>query len=390
MLSLLEINGIPADGAAASLATCPGKPFFLQDEYIKNHWHMAELPDDKLQCTIATAKKIQADIHLRQLAWHLYRYMTLNAMAAVQTEKFPDIIDGLGTETGILYLLIAMSLIPSFISRAEREGFPRKYGEAAAKRIGSTTCFFAQNFNGAFGLRGSTIRFMLHYAHTATWRIGRFDFVIQKADDTIPEIYRNGSNIIALCADGVPLKADFDRAYDAAETAHTARIKISGRRITGLPIDFSTGLARKDEITIDLDDGWERIAGPGDWTLFFHIPGGGGMKLELCRESFAEAVKFFNSYAPDKNFRLIWSASWIFNPAWKTLIPQSNMTALINYGRLFPAFSVNNPGLYFVFGKHSGEPDNFTAVNSVERAVLQSYKEHTLRRTGWFITADEV
>ncbi|MBE6362604.1 MAG: hypothetical protein E7054_03010 [Lentisphaerae bacterium] len=390
MLKLLEVTGIPADRAAASIATCPGCPFFLKHDYIKDHWGMAELPADKLQYTLSVADKIQAEPRLRQLAWHLYRYMTLNAMSAVKTGEFPDIIEELGVETGVLYLLVAMSLIPSFISRAEREGFPRKYGEAGAKRIGSITCFFAQNFNGAFGIRGSTMLFLLHYIHTATWRIGRFDFVIQQADDTVPEIYCNGSSVVAFCADGVPLKANHDRAYDEAETVSIARLKIDGSKVTGLPIDFSTGLARKEESSIDLSAGWERVAGPGDWTLFFHIPGGGGMKPDLCRESFKEALEFFKSYVPDKKFRLIWSASWIFNPLWKDLIPQSNMAALIGRGRLFPAFSVNNPGLYFVFGRHDGDPDSFTAVNPVERAVLRSYRENSLRRTGWFILSDEI
>ena len=390
MLKILETTGIPADRAASSIASCPGYPFFLKHEYIEKHWQMSELPGDKLQYTLDAADKIQNDMPLRQLAWHLYRYMTLTAISDVQTEKFPGIIEELGKDTGILYLLVAMSLIPSFISRAEREGYPKRYGEACAKRIGTTTCFFAQNCGGAFGLQGSTMRFILNYIHSAIWRIGRFDFVIQQADDTVPEIYRKGSAVIAFCADGVPLKSDGDRAYDDSETSRVAAIKVDGSKVTGSPIDFESGLARNEEMTIDLADNWEKVAGPGDWTLFFHIPGGGSMKPELCRESFKEALEFFKSYVPDKNFRLIWSASWIFNPAWKKLLPGSNMASLIDCGRLFPAFSVNNPGLYFVFGRHNGDPDSFTAVNSVERAVLQSYRENSLRRTGWFVISDEI
>lgn len=390
MLKLLEITGIPANGAAVSLASCPGEPFFLKPEFIEKHWQMAKLPGDKLQYTLAVADKIRSVPVLRQLAWHLYRYMTLNAMADVQTEKFPDIIDELGTDTGILYLLVAMSLIPSFIARAEREGFPRRYGEAGAERIGTITCFFAQKFDGAFGLIGSTMRFMLHYIHTATWRIGRFDFVIQRADNTIPEIYRNGSEVVAFCADGVPLNSDNDRAYEESEAVRYAAIKTDGSKITGTPIDFCTGTALDEERTIDLADGWEKVAGVGDWTLFFHIPGGGGMTPQRCAESFKEALEFFKYYVPDKKFRLIWSASWIFNPAWKELIPHSNMSSLINNGRLFPAFSVNNPGLYFVFGRHDGDAGSFKAVNSVECAVLRAYREKRLRRVGWFILDDGI
>ena len=60
MLKLLEVTGIPADRAAASIATCPGCPFFLKHDYIKDHWGMAELPADKLQYTLSVADKIQA------------------------------------------------------------------------------------------------------------------------------------------------------------------------------------------------------------------------------------------------------------------------------------------------------------------------------------------
>lgn len=390
MLKLLEITGIPDDDASISIAGCPGYPFFLQHDYIEKYWPLAELPPDKLPQTLAVADKIQAEPRFRQLAWHIYRYYNLTKILQVKSDAFPDVIEGLGTDTGILYLLIALSMIPSFIERAKRENFPVKYGEAGAKRIGSLPCFYAQMNNGAFGLRARTLLFLIHYRETMTWRIGRFDFVISKADNTIPEIYRRGDDVVAFCPEGMPLGKNNDRVLDDKDAVKIARITVNGSKITGLPIDFHSGLALDDELTIDLNDKWERIAGPGDWTLYFHIPGGGGMKPELCRESFKEAVEFFKSYCPDKTFRIIWSASWIFNPLWKDLIPQSNMAALIGRGRLFPAFSVNNPGLYFVFGRHDGDPDSFTAVNPVERAVLRSYRENSLRRTGWFILSDEI
>ena len=336
MLKLLEITGIPGTRADSSIATCPGKPFFLQAEFIRKYWKMSELPEDKLSCCISFAAKIQSEPRYRLLAWHLYRYMTLTPMELIENEALPDIIDGLGVESGMLYLLIGLSFIPSFIARAERENFPVSYAEAGAKRLGSTTVFFAQKYNGAFGLRGRTLLFQKHYMETATWRIGRFDFVIRQADDTVPEIYRNGSNIIAFCPDGMPLTAGRNRAASDAETVRQTRLICHGNTVTGTPVDFRTGLAESTEMTLDLNAGWERAAGSGDWTLFFHIPGGGGMKPELCRESFREAWEFFQKYVPDKEFRLIWSASWIFNPAWREMLPESNLAKLIRRGRLYP------------------------------------------------------
>ncbi len=385
MFSLLKTTGIPADGAAVSLASCPGKPFFLQHDYVKKYWTLAALPEDKLELTLEFADMIQENECFRMLAWHIYRYFNLIPMGQIKVDEFPDIIEELGEKSGILYLLIGLSMIPGFIARAERENFPVRYAEAGAERIGTVTCFYAQMYNGAFGVRPRSLLFPVHYRETATWRIGRFDFVISRADNTIPEVYRKGDALVAFCADGVPLKSNNDRAFTAEETVRITYVTAENGKVTGTPIDFNTGLAMAEELTIDLADGWEKVAGPGDWTLFFHIPGGGGMKPELCRESFKEALEFFKSYCPEKTFRMIWSASWIFNPAWNELLPNSNMAALIKAGHLFPAFSANNPGLYFVFGRNDGDISEFTAVNSVEKAVLQCYKENRLRRVGWFM-----
>ena len=390
MLSILEANNIPTDNAQSTINTCPGKPFFLQHDFIRKYWQPACLPEEKLPAMLSFADKIQTEPRYRLLAWHFYRYCTFTPIRNFKAADVPDIISGLGVETGMLYILIALSLIPSYIARAERENFPVKYALDAAKRIGTTTCFYALNYDGAFGLRGSSLNFMFHYIETATWRIGRFDFVPMPCDNTIPEIYRKDGAVVAFCADGTPLDKNNDRCVKAEDAVRTAHIRINGSQITGIPIDFRTGLAKNQETSLDLDAGWERVAGPGDWTLFFHIPGGGGMKPELCQESFLEALTFFKSYMPDKKFRLIWSASWIFNPAWVEMLPASNLASLINRGRLFPTFSLGNPGLNFVFGKDSGAPDEFKAVNSVEKAVLQCYRENRLRRVGMFLLPDEL
>ena len=178
MLSLLRTTGIPDDGAAISIAGCPASPFFLQHDYIKEHWQLAELPAEKLPQTLDFADKIREVPRFRQLAWHCYRYFNLTKIIEVKGDAFPDVIEEFGSETGILYLLVGLSMIPAFIERAKREGFPVKYGEAGAKRIGSLPCFYAQLNNGAFGIRAKTLTFLIHYRETMTWRIGRFDFVI--------------------------------------------------------------------------------------------------------------------------------------------------------------------------------------------------------------------
>ena len=391
MIAWLQTIGIPTDEAETSITTCPGNIFFLQDDFIRKHWFLAELPPEKLEPTLAFAAKIRRDGKFRLLAWHLHRYCMFIPLSRFKGEEMPDLIPGLGIKSGMLYLLVALSLIPAYLSRAEREGFPVRYGEAGAKRIGSVLCFYAQLYDGAFGIRARNLAFQLHYLGTATWRIGRFDFQIRRTDGTFPVILRREGELLAFCPDGTPLTAAGDRAAKESVPARTATLQTDGTRLTGIPIDLHTGLAQSEPRTVDRNAGWEILAGPGDWTLYFHIPGGGGMTPERCRDSFREAREFFRQYAPDKDFRVIWSSSWIFNPVWRELLPGSNMAALIDRGKLFPtAAHTPNPGMYFVFGRHEGDPAEFPARNSVEKAVLRAYREHRLRACGFFLPTDQV
>ena len=389
MLNYLKSVGIPMTGAEQSLATCPGRIFFLEDEFIRRHWPLAELPEDKLASTLDFAAELRGNARRRFLAWHIYRHLMFTPMAQFDGAAFPDLLPELAERSGVLYLLIALALIPAYVERARRDGFPVRYAEAGAKRIGSVLIFYAQLHHGEFGMRPANFAFQMHYKETATWRIGRFDFQLRQADDTIPVIYRRGAEIAAFCPEGTRLDASGDRVKDAP-AARTAHLTETGSAVTGIPIDPRTGLARPETRTIDRNDGWERAAGPGDWTLYFHIPGGGGMTPEKCRDAFAEAKAFFASFASDKEIRLIWSTSWIFNPLWRELLPESNITALMNRGRLFPSEPHSpNPGMYFVFGRHDGRPEEFTARNSVEKAVLRGWREHKLRVCGFFLLPDE-
>ena len=389
MLDWQNIPGIPVENADISVASCPERPFFLQREFLEKYWTMAALPPEQLPRMTAYAEKVQTDPEYRCFAWHFYRHLIDTPIDLLQCDTMPETIPGIGEESGMFYLLCTMSLIPLYIERAHREGFPVKYGEDAALRFGSTLCFRKQ-FDGTFGFRPRCIPYMLHYLRSPLWRIGRFDFVIQKLASTAPVICRKGTQIIALCADGWFLGANNDRVQEEKDSWCIARIVRTEDTLRGIPVDLMTGLAKEEEVTLDLKDGWEIMASPGDWSVFFHIPGGGGMTPALCNESFREAKEFFKNYFPDKELRLIWSVSWIFNPAWVELLPGSNLAALIRRGNLYPVLPSRNPGLYFVFGREDGSADSFEAKNSLEKAVLKCYRENRLRRAGFFILPDEV
>ena len=388
---LLKSTGIPADGAEKSASTCPGKIFFLQREFLEKYWTMAALPPDKLEMTAAFAAELEKMADVRVLAWHLYRYCLFTPIEEFRFQDFPEPLLDLGEQnTGLFYLLVCMSLLPVYRERAEREGFPVRYAEMAAERLGTSVCFHEQAHNGLFGLRPAQMIFMLHYRETATYRIGRFDFVIRTGLGQLPEIYRKNGEIVAFCNDNTPLAADGDVANEDNPAVRTARLVKDGTRICGTPVDRISGKALADEITIDLADGWETIHQQGDWTLFFHIPGGGGMTPEKCDASFREAFAFFRKFCPEKHFRVVWSSSWIFNPAWTEYLPDGNLSKLIRRGELFPNIYHGQPGLHFVFGRECASPADYTAKNSMERAMLQCWQDKgKLRSCGWFMLMDD-
>ncbi len=103
-----------------------------------------------------------------------------------------------------------------------------------------------------------------------------------------------------------------------------------------------------------------------------HIPAGGNMTPDACRESMRQALEFFPRYFPNKRFVGFACGSWILNPEiaqWYR--PDSNMVLWQQELYCFPILSGNRSGVYFVFGT-DGEADADSAPRdtSLRRAML--------------------
>lgn len=380
MQNLFTDNGFSVADRDAAQSGVPRTIYFLEKEFIARCWTMAELPPERLDETVKFAARLQREPESRVLLWHLYTVYCMRYPAPV----FPEELVGFGIDTGKIYLLILLALIPFYKDRAIREGFPLKYAQAAAKRIGTLTVFYAQKFSGAFGIRSRSMAFMLHYKNRPMFRIGRLDFEPWKYNDTLPEIYIRGNETVALCQNGWRFDARGERTSEEARTVRTVRLIHTDDTVTGTPIDPAVGYAKETEITLDLSC-WTRLVGPGDWTIHYHIPGGGHMTPEVCAESFAEAKEFFASYFPDKPMRIIWSLSWIFNPDYREYLPDSNIAKLGRSGLLFPGASTGVDGLYFVFGRDDTDFDSYECRTSLQKAVMRCRRERGFLRTaGWY------
>ena len=123
-----------------------------------------------------------------------------------------------------------------------------------------------------------------------------------------------------------------------------------------------------------------------------HIPGGGGMTLEKCKESFIEAREFCRRYFPEIKFAVFGCISWVFNPVWREYLPESNMTKLQQAALAFPAAAATDrSGLFFVFARDDGDPSSYPQDNSLRRAMIKAWNEKgILRSGGMLLPFDEI
>ena len=378
---ILFRNWMASDGAESSEKSCPASLFFLSEEFIRRYYAVAGLPETQLANVIAKAAAFDADDGIRPLAWHLY--LKFCKVTVREFRPFPEFIQPLGYDTGILYLLLLRALIPELEARAEREHFPLRYAHAAATRIGTFPVYYSQAFPGRFGIRSRSMHFMLHFKDSPMFRIGRFDFVLEQPGERFPLVYARGGEVKIFCGEGWLLDRDGERLAPDTPPEKIARVTHfcdDGAFVCGTEADIRTGFARPEETRLDARE-WKRAASPDDWVLHFHIPAGGGMSPEICRASFAEALAFFAAQYPDKPVKLIFSISWIFNHAWLDYIPHSNMAALIRSSALFPCPHAANAGLFFVFGREDGDYAGYPRTNSLERAVLDCIADGRPLRT---------
>ena len=385
---ILERNAIELAGFEGSYMATPAVPFFLEEKFIRETAKIAEFPQDITDEAVALAGEIMQDSTLKSLAWHLYRLFCI----LPNFKSYPDHIDLFGERTGILYVLLHFSLYPHLQLRMKLDGLPLELADRAITRSASLLSNRGIVYPGERGLQGRAFPFMLNYKNSPCFRIGRFDFVLTKALSTYPELFRNRTTreYVALCKEGWKVDAaGFLLSPDSEEVPPVA-LSVEGDVFTGRKIDIVSGLVTEEIVSVDLNE-YERLLPPEANVLLIHIPGGGGMTMEICKETFLEAKAFFNRYFPERPIASFGCISWIFNPAWREYIPESNVSKLQKSVISFPTSSVRTNGLYFVFARDDGDPSTYPADNSMRRAMIRAWNEKgTLRSAGMLLPFDEI
>ncbi len=382
-------------GWSDSLAACPPDELpFAAPEFLTRQLDAAGIDRALLAPLLEVAARFRKEEPLRLLAWHAHHTLCHKAKP-LSFDRWPELDQVLGKACGLFYLMIGLSAIPE-ITRAYRElGIPERYAEASAKWLAGTVEIYRGAHGGTPGHAAKQLHWVRNYIDGTLFRIGRLEFMHQ----TWPHapairIYRHKSTrqVIALAADDTTCSADGMVLYrDQAreEAAFITSFREDETTAEGNPVD-PAGFILNRRVQLPLAE-WEPVLAPGDFTPGLHIPGGGGMTPEACRESLEEALGFYAAYFPEKPVKAFLCSSWIFNPEWERRLPESNLAKWIRRSYLYPRASGGREGLFFLFGRDHGDLADYPRDNSARRAMLDILAEGgRLREEGMFFLPEEL
>lgn len=300
---------------------------------------------------------------------------------------FPAVEPVLGRLSGVFDLLLAVSALPLIEKKFSSCGIPVSYARANGQWIGAS-------------LRLDKDGYPLHNFAQLNWlrlsvegrlfRLGRLEFLLHPYPQWVPAIYCSGDQLAVLCRDGWLLDSSGRRAAAGDADTYCTRLTYTADTVTGTPIRPDGVALPTESLTLDLRR-WQALA-PG-WAVIpsVHIPTGGGMYPELVKDSLQQAIDFFRRYF-QLEVPFFVCCSWIFNPAWEELLPESNLAHFARNVYLLPGWPpTGKEGLMNVFGRNDPDYSSYPTTTSLQRAFHRLFASgRRLCSGGMFILSRDV
>ena len=359
-----------------SAAAMPeGRPCFLVESQWRECREWAGLDEGMNDILGRTVEKIVRSPALLRLAWHCYWRVFL-ASDACPPNGWPEFTTALGDDGGVFYLLVGLGAIPLIRQWHEKLGIPE---EITRETAAQASCYCDDTYrtahNGLPGMFEGQLGWMRHYTRERYVRIGRLEYWLAPYTQA-EQVFRNRrtGEVVAFAAPGTRFSAEgrifADPARYAGGDGWAAAFERTETHVTGHLL-HPDGYGTTHRVTLPLDD-WECRLEKGVMTLQMHIPSGGRMTPEACRDSVTRAKAFFARYFPDEPAVAITCGSWIFSPQLQECLPEdSNLVRFQRELYLVPSAAHGSDGLWFVFLER-GLPDfrTWPRRTRVQRAIL--------------------
>ena len=305
----------------------------------------AELPE-----LTQTAKQLWETPASRELLWYCVHHF--NRHDSPQSfQKLPDFSELIGQDDdGMFCLLIALSLVPTVITRYRNEGIDDAVIRDTLLEINCFRQNFGVGHDGRPGIIRGQLYWLLNYRDAKLFRLGRFEYRLGQAKGfSVILRHRAANHTVALAEAGQRFDRhgyiEYDKRPD--NLAWTATFKENPDSVSGCPIS-PHGFAINKSCDFPLDQ-WRIAVRKDDPVIDLHIPSGGGMSPEVCQQSFNAAAEFFSRRVTGNKAEIIWCSSWIFNTQLEERMPDSNLAAFMRQQYLFPVKSSGDDGMFFVF-----------------------------------------
>lgn len=368
----------------------PGE--FANPDVMKRICEAVRFPSEITQALVEETERLAGNLGRADTAVRLHRELFMDG-GRPSGEANQELLDA-GAEGAMLAAVVYVGGIPQLWERYLARGIA---AEILIDTVQDIVIWMEthRKRHGSWGL--SELGWLHSHLTGELFRIGRLQF--QPMGNTFADhIFRHRSSgeIMALAEGGRRYSADGQLADESETSAHAdgswmSSYAFDGRRYEGNPIT-SLGLAEITAVQLSADE-WEPALKLGDDVLNVHIPEGGRMSHGACRDSYAQAARFFADCFPEKAFGAFVCQSWLLSPQFRDLLPEhSNILQFQRDYRLLPNVSDETQILERVFGfgmKLADLPDAKTTT-SLQRIVYDRLAAGgRLQNGSGFILLDE-
>ena len=351
-----------------SYSLLPEKVEALEETFLRECCAFFRLDEADLADILQGAGLIRKDPDLTAFLYHVI-FTLLHWRTMYSNYPLPE--KAMGDLAGTFYLIVLLYVRSVAKERYLAKGFPSDVVQETLA-LNEVVAEYRKK-NSRAGATAPALSWNRRYLTTECFRLGRFEYFIANVADqpTVLEHRESGERLI--------LREDREE---------------NGFFI-GKTVDQKKGDPEEKERSYSGQE-WQKILCQGDCVLSMHIPSGGGMTPEKSLDSFRKAFAFFRKYFPDKFYPAIVCKSWIGNPQFLELLPQSNLAKLMRNARLFPLPSSGIDGIHFIFGwemvkKYGTDYGKYPHDNSIRRAMLSVLERgESLRLGGMLFFEDEL
>lgn len=353
---------------------------------------MFGLHEGRLRELLAMAGAFGLSPEARQLAERFHRlfyHSCFDAEDAAAIWKTEGSVLG-GTQAGMAALLILSGA--SHLEALYREkGLPRQVLPDSLKDL---SIWMDDHFESTGGTGVTEVGWLLRTMRGNIFRLGRLQFVQEPLRENVVVLKRKCDGAAVLFFHE-PVQLREDGQVDGTNSVfseHTFQSSFTEDEtcFSGTPV-HPDGYVLNKRVRLDKRE-WEAFVRPGAGSLGVHIPKDGKMEIDMCRESFEAAVRFFPRYFPGRPIGVFTVDTWFLDAQLRQILPpESNIVRFQKEFYAYPVLADEKFTYSRVFGNPvvdiASVPEDTALRRSIKRFVLSGGK---MRFSAGVLLADDL